>query len=75
MTAWLFPAGEPHVREAVATDRLTNASAPRDWSVDVNRKLVKAGDYRFFGRLGTMNILASGGLGGWVCRAVRPTKI
>lgn len=52
MTAWLFPAGDPREREAVAIHRLTSASPPRRWSVEVNRNRVKPGDYAFLWQTG-----------------------
>lgn len=44
MATWVFPAGDPDVRRAVAIHRLTDAPAPRSWSIDVNRSRVSVGD-------------------------------
>ena len=52
MAAWLFPAGDPPVRETVAIHRLTKAAPPSSWSVDVNRNRVKEGDHAFLWQTG-----------------------
>lgn len=52
MNAFVFPAGDPDVRQTVAVHRLTNADAPRRWSVDVNRGEVREGDLAFLWQTG-----------------------
>ena len=52
MRAWVFPAGDEDERLTIARHRLLNASPPRAWSVDVNRKLVNVGDIAFLWQTG-----------------------
>ena len=57
MTAWMFPAGDPSEREAVAIHRLTNPD--RDQAYDRNRRRRTGDTYDLVGFATVVNALSS----------------
>jgi hypothetical protein len=55
VNAFVFPAGDPDVRQTVAVHRLTDAEPPRRGSIDVNRDAVREGDLAFLWQTGDLS--------------------